>query len=322
MHILRTLVVAGLVALALPAVAQETRSITVANGTFDIPLTPQRIVALNDQIVALPLYELGAPLVGSAGRTAEDGSHFLRGGMDTLGIDYANSDVAYVGGFNELDIEAIAALEPDLIIGGTYNDAKVIEQLQSIAPTLVVDNATLGIVETLRTLADITGQTGRFEARYERYLTNVERTRSYIGNPENISVAATFMFPAGEELWVYKSNLGAMTRVIDDLGFAKPEAIASLAETQISFSPELIQELDADFIFGFYRQQPDATPATVRAAYEKFAPGWCQALSACRNNQLVLLPGPAFGSTMTSLELALELVESHIAGRGFIPFEE
>jgi iron complex transport system substrate-binding protein len=304
-----------------PAAAQDMRSVTVANGTFDIPVAPLRIVSLNDQIVTLPLYELGAHVVGSAGRTAEDGSHFLRGGMDTLGIDYANTDIAYVGGFNELDVEAIAALEPDLIIGGTYTDAKVVERLQSIAPTLVIDNGSLGFVETLRTLANVTGQSGRFEARYQRYLDNVERARSFIGNPEGISVAATFMFPAGEELWVYRSNLGAFTRVIDDLGFAKPKAIADLdlAETQVSFSPELIQELDADFVFGFYRQQPDATPATIRAAYEKFAPGWCQALSACRNNQFVLLPGPSFGSSMTSLELALELVESHIAARGFTP---
>lgn len=305
-----------------PTVAQETRSVTVANGVFEIPTAPQRIVSLNDQIVTLPLYELGAPVIGSAGRTAEDGTHFLRGGMDTLGIDYSNTDIAYVGGFNQLDVEAIAALEPDLIIGGLYTDAKVIEQLQSIAPTLVVDNADLGFIGTLRTLADITGQSGRFEARYRRYLDNVERARSFIGNTGDISVATTFMFPAAEELWVYKANLGAITRVIDDLGFAKPKAIADLSEPQMTFSPELIQELDADFVFGFYRQQADATPITVRAAYEKFSPGWCQALAACRNNQFVLLPGPSFGSSMTSLELALELVESHIAGRGFTPLAE
>ena len=43
------------VILAAPALAQETRSLTAANGTFDIPLDTQSIVALNDEIVALPL---------------------------------------------------------------------------------------------------------------------------------------------------------------------------------------------------------------------------------------------------------------------------
>lgn len=321
---LRTiLALAGLaLTLAIPAIAQETRSVTAANGTFDIPVAPQRIIALNDQIVALPLYELGASVVGSAGRIDAEGKTFMRGGMDTLGIDYANSDIKYVGQFNALDSEAIAALQPDLIIGGTYTDPAVIDQLQSIAPTLVIDNGALGLIETLRTLADVSGRSGNFEARYQRYQANIERTKSFIGDTSAISATTTFMFPEADELWVYRANLGAITQVLSDLGFAQPPAVAALDATQASWSAELIQQLDADFIFGFYRQQPDATPETIRAAYEKFAPGWCTALTACQNGQFVLLPGPTFGSTMTGLELALELVESNVAGRPFTPFVE
>jgi iron complex transport system substrate-binding protein len=37
---------------------------------------------------------------------------------------------------------------------------------------------------------------------------------------------------------------------------------------------------------------------------------------------MVLLPGPTFGSTMAGLDLALDLVETHVAGRPFVPFEE
>jgi iron complex transport system substrate-binding protein len=313
-----------LAGLVTPALAQETRSFTAANGTFDIPVAPQRIVALNDQIVALPLYELGAPVVGSAGRIDTEGNHFLRGGMDTLGIDYSNTDIGFVGTFNALDVEAIAALSPDLIIGGPYTNPDVAEQLQSVAPTLIINNAELGIIETMRTLADITGQTGDFEARLKRYEDNVARTRSFLENPEDISVALTFVFPEGAEMWVYKhtGNLGAIAQVVRDLGFKEPAAVAALADNETNYSAELIQDLDADFIFGFYRQQPDATPATIRSAYETFAPGWCQALTACQNGQFILLPGPSFGPTMTGLEMALELVESNIAARPFTPFVE
>lgn len=326
MSILRTTLAALTImaSLALPALAQETRSFTAANGTFDIPVTPLRIVALNDQIVALPLWELGAPVVGSAGRTDAEGNHFLRGGMDTLGIDYANTDIAYIGGFNALDVEAIAALQPDLIIGGPYTDAAVAEQLQNVAPTLIINNNELGIIETMRTLADITGQTGSFEARLQRYQDNVARTRGFLAAPEDISVTMTFVFPAGEEMWVYKhtGNLGAIAQVVRDLGFKETSNVAALAENETNFSAELIQDLDADFVFGFYRQQPDATPASITAAYENFAPGWCQALTACQNGQFILLPGPTFGPTMTGLEMALELIESNVAARPFTPFVE
>jgi iron complex transport system substrate-binding protein len=316
--------IVAFLAMTAPLLAQETRSYTAANGTFDIPVAPQRIVALNDQIVTLPLYELGAPIVGSAGRTDADGNHFLRGGMDTLGIDYANTDIQYVGGFNGLDVEAIAALQPDLIIGGPYTDPAIAEQLQTVAPTLIINNNELGIIETMRAFADITGQTGNFEARLQRYEDNVARTREYLENPEDISVSMTFVFPEGAEMWVYKNagNLGAIAQVVRDLGFKEPAAIAALPANETNYSAELIQDLDADFIFGFYRQQPDATPASIRAAYEKFAPGWCQALTACQNGQFILLPGPTFGPTMAGLDLALELIESSIAARPFTPFIE
>jgi len=200
----------------------------------------------------------------------------------------------------------------------------VAEQLQSVAPTLIINNNELGIIETLRTFADITGKTGNFEARLKRYEDNVARTRDYLETPEDISVSMTFVFPAGAEMWVYKNNgnLGAVAQVVRDLGFKEPTAIAALPDNETNYSAELIQDLDADFIFGFYRQQPDATPATVRAAYETFAPGWCQALTACQNGQFILLPGPTFGPTMTGLELALELIESNIAARPFTPFVE
>lgn len=319
---IRFLTIALLMALPMAVHAQDTRPFTADNGTFDIPVAPQRIVALNDQILTLPLYEMGAPVVGSAGRLDADGNAFMRGGMDTLGIDFSNTDIAFVGTFNGLDFEAIAALEPDLIIGGPYTDTAVVDQLQSIAPTLVIDNSQLGLVDTIRTLADASGTGAIFDARYDRYLDNVARLQSFIGDPSDISVTLTFMFPQGEELWVYKSGLGAISQVIADVGFSQPEAVATLAESQISYSAELIEDLDADFIFGFYRQQPDATPQTVTAAYETFAPGWCQALTACQNGQFILLPGLTFGSAMASLDLALEMVETHIAARPFTPFED
>lgn len=319
LNLIAPLMVAALA--VFPATAQETRTFTARNGTFEIPVEPQRIVALNDQILTLPLYEMGAPVVGSAGRLDADNTAYLRGGMDTLGIDFDNTDIEFVGLFNALDVEAIAALEPDLIIGGVYTDEAVVGQLQAIAPTLVIDNGELGLIETMRTLADATGTAATFESRYARYRENVARLKDYLGNPSAISATLTFMFPEAEALWVYRSGLGAISQVLEDVGFSQPDAVASLNEPQISYSAELIEDLDADFVFGFYRQQPDATPQTIRAAYEKFAPGWCQALTACSNGQFILLPGPTFGSTMASLDLALEMVESHVAAQPFTPFE-
>ncbi len=50
----------------------EPRRFSAENGVSDIPLAPVRVVALNDQILAVPLYELGVTVFGSAG--AVDGN--------------------------------------------------------------------------------------------------------------------------------------------------------------------------------------------------------------------------------------------------------
>lgn len=301
------------------ATAQDTRVFDAENGTFEVPVVPLRIVALNDQILTLPLYELGAPVVGTSGRMGEDGKPFMRGGMDTFGINFENTDIAFVGVGDGLDVEAIAALEPDLIIGLPYTEQSFIDQLQNIAPTVVIDETALGFEGTLRTLAELSGRVETFEARLDRYKSNIERAKEYIGAPQDISVAVTFTFPSGESLSVYRKGLGALTRVIDDLGFKQIDLISEIDDDRIKISPELIEQLDADFIFGFYRHRDTASPQVIFAAYEKFAPGFCQALVACRNHQFVLLPGLTFGGTMESLDLALELVESHVGARQFSP---
>ena len=42
------------------------------------------------------------------------------------------------------------------------------------------------------------------------FIDNVERTKTFIGDTSVISATMTFMFPAGEELWVYRAGLGAI----------------------------------------------------------------------------------------------------------------
>lgn len=298
------------------------RAFTHEAGETCIHVNPQRIVALNDQILTVPLYEMGAAVVGSSGRIGADDQIFMRGGMDTLGIDFHNTDITFVGAGDGLDLEAIAGLEPDLIIALPYTDAGIIEKLGEIAPTPVIDETELGFEGTLRALADLSGRSENFEARFALYQASLERTKAFIGNPEDITIATIFSFPSGEKMTTYRTGLGAYTRVVDDLGFQLVDLVKDIDETRISLSPEVIQGLDADFIFGFYRFSDTASPEIIFGAYEVFVPGFCQALEACRNNQVVLLPSYTFGGTMKSLETALELIESHVAARRYMPLGE
>jgi len=112
----------------------ETRPFEADNGTVEIPVDPQRIVATG---YAVPgLIELGAPLVGRSG---------FRRGLPLMSEEdrAAYGEIAEIAGDTntEMDYEAIDRLGPDLIIIGVPAPALKridMDRLASIAPTVAV----------------------------------------------------------------------------------------------------------------------------------------------------------------------------------------
>ena len=83
----RALMGLAIVLLAVPAIAQETRSFTDDTGrVVDIPVEPLRIVSLQDLAITVPLLELGVTPVGSHGRTTAEGAPFIRSSDVLTGI--------------------------------------------------------------------------------------------------------------------------------------------------------------------------------------------------------------------------------------------
>ncbi|HGY4246404.1 TPA: ABC transporter substrate-binding protein, partial [Citrobacter freundii] len=143
----------------------------------NVPLHPQRIVSLHDLDITIPLIELGVPPVASHGRTRPDGSHFLRSGVLLTGVDFDNSNMTYIG-TADIDIEAIVAAKPDLIITEPSRNTPI-EQLEKIAPTVSIDHLDGGAPEIYRKLAQLTGTQNRLallERRYREEIAQLKRT--------------------------------------------------------------------------------------------------------------------------------------------------
>ena len=105
-----------------PADGEGTRIVSTVNGDVEIPAHPQRIVALYYHHI---LFALGEKPVG-ANLTWWGGSPFLA---------EQEAGVTDVGGPPSL--EAVAALEPDLIIMNS-NNAEDYEQFAKIAPSVLI----------------------------------------------------------------------------------------------------------------------------------------------------------------------------------------
>lgn len=298
-----------------PALAQETQTLTDGTGTeVTVPADPQRVVALHDTSLTVALLELGIVPVGSHGRTTENAEPNIRSGKLITGYDFDNSTIEFVGNL-PADVEAVAALEPDMILTTDWQTADV-GQLRSIAPTYVFPISTMDDFDVYRTVAEVTGTADvldKLEARYQSQLDMIDG----LTDPAEITVSV--IQANGGELQVW-NTYGSLGKVLRDAGFDFPAAIDAIEgnERQI-FSGESYPEFDADFIFVTYAVERGESPAIARAALDEVLPNWCDVLHACRNGQIVYVPREiASSATYDSLTALTQIVASHVVGRDYV----
>lgn len=116
------------------AASAATRTIDTIHGAVEVPTAPQRIVALNFVDTAT-LLDLGITPVGKS----TSGVNFLPEYTDQLaGVPEVTNETTF-----EYEVELIASLKPDLIIGSDWADAAKqyvpYEQLSAIAPTALTE---------------------------------------------------------------------------------------------------------------------------------------------------------------------------------------
>ncbi len=146
---------------ATPAIALDCedgfRAFTHAAGETCIPQDPRRIVTLQDQNGLLPLMELGVTPIASAGHITSGGTRFFRR-MD----GYDTSAVEWIGSYRGVEAEAIAVMEPDLIIASPWPEGAA-DLYGSIAPVVVIDMFDQPLEDALFQFADVVNRTARAE---------------------------------------------------------------------------------------------------------------------------------------------------------------
>ena len=121
---MRPLLLAGLFACA-TAVAATAQTVTVdtAAGSSEVPAAPQSVVVFDPAAVDT-ISALGQPIAGLPAPLYLEGADELMESAETVGTLF------------EPDFEALAVMQPDLIVVGGRSSAQA-EPLASIAPTMV-----------------------------------------------------------------------------------------------------------------------------------------------------------------------------------------
>lgn len=330
----------AIAAWAAPAEAQlvETRVVTDSLGnTVTIPAHPLRIVALRPEDLTAPLIELGANVVGTVGNVSPSvngGQPYVQGAYQMLDFRLENSDITFIGTGNNFDLEAIAALQPDLILGSHLHVDRR-EQLMAIAPTLLIwsgwdpDNTP---VEVYRRLADYSDRMDRFlelEAIFQERLA-VARTlvTERMGDPSRVSVAI-LSFDNQTMLTTWR-HYWMLTAMLDEIGFAYPPAIGSGALVspvtgregdRIYLSAEQLPQLQADFLISIGGLAPGTiADITGRLDAAFGGPEWKNFLHATQNRQWIFMDaGPARAATFASARWVLDWIVTNMVAREFVP---
>lgn len=271
--------------LASPAFAQDTRSFTDDAGrTVDIPADPQRIASLQDLFFSVPLIELGIVPVGSHGRSNKDGTPpFMRSSKMMTGVDFDTAEITFLGTGTEIDPEAVAAVDPDLIVLSTNQDPEI---FASIAPTILLDFNRSDKFELYQRLAEITGTQDNLallEARYDQQIAQVRAVA-------NTAISVNVIAAVEGQVRSYR-HFAALGRILDEAGFAMPEAVKAIPYGQYAdFSPELLPEMDADLVLVTYRAEQGETAQDAYDQLEAAVPGFCSFLAACQNGRVIAIP--------------------------------
>lgn len=295
---------------AAPPLAAETLWRDDAGRDVPIPDHPARVVSLDDLVLTVPLLELGIVPIASQGRVSPSGDYFLRSGLGLTGLDFDNTGMAFLG-MQPVDVEAVAGLGPDLILTLDGRPTPP-DQLARIAPTVVLDDTRHSPRDFYRLLARITGRTERLDLLERRDAARIAQLRHVLGDaPPSVSV-----FDAtGDGKLSVEHTYGALGAVLRDAGLAFPAMTNAIPPNKsVTVSPELLPELDADFIFGTYRDDKDETPEDARARLAAIVPDYCRYLRACREGRMYFVPrDPAKSLTYAARAMAIAFVTGVIS---------
>lgn len=227
-----------------------TRTVEHALGTAEVPVSPQRIVAVTGQMDLDALILLGLQPV-AAGANFEENT-----AVAPYVEDRVDEDVEVFTFRPEVNVEQVATFEPDLIIGHEGWMEPVYDQLTELAPTVVVpyDGGAEGEDamwrEPMQIIARAVGREERGEKILSEIDTEIERARERLSRLGNLAVS---VFTAADGYLGYYTPQSYPGYVLEQLGLSRPEAqkeIPKNADPQIvEISNERLDLLDADVAF-------------------------------------------------------------------------
>lgn len=244
--------------------ASESKSYTIehAMGTTEIKGTPKRVVVLTNEGTEA-LLALGIKPVGA-----------VQSWLGDPWYDHIKSDmdgVEVVGVEHEVNLEKIASLKPDLIIGTKIRQEAVYDKLSAIAPTVFSETLRGDWKENFELYAKALNQEEDGKRVLSEFEDHVSEVKEKLGDKVNQEVSVV-RFMSGTSRIYYTDSFSGV--ILDELGFKRAEqqkelftADNQLGNLAIEVGKEVIPKMDADILF-YFTYAPEGDQKALDTAKE------------------------------------------------------
>jgi iron complex transport system substrate-binding protein len=215
----------------------QARSVAHAMGTTRIAGTPERVVVLDtgelDSTVALGVKPVGAvEPIAAAGYPAY--------------LADAAKGAKIVGTIEQPNVEAIAALKPDLILSSKLRHEAIYDQLSRIAPTVFSEEVGVTWKKNFALHGRALGRADEARRLQAEYETEAAELGDELG-AKRARTAVSVVRSVGDEVRIYqKANF--LGTILEDVGLPRPPAQDD-DEFTTTATEERIPALDGDVMF-------------------------------------------------------------------------
>ncbi|MFI6347857.1 ABC transporter substrate-binding protein [Streptomyces sp. NPDC050560] len=235
--------------------AGGTHTVRTAMGDVKVQDAPERVVVLDTAELDSAL-TLGVKPVGATRAAVASGF-----------LDYLPKDevagIEDVGEIGNPDLEAVAALRPDLILTSKIRDGARYRQLSAIAPTVMTENTGYPWKANFQVHAAALGRKPQAARAVTAYEKRVGQVRDALGGASEAAAVSVNVvrFVEGADIRVYgrKNYLGT---ILADVGLGRPAVVDKAADGfAYDVSPERIDLADADAVFTSTYGDPEKSGA-------------------------------------------------------------
>ncbi len=255
------------------ATTGEARVITHAMGETKIEGTPARIVVLTNEGTEA-LLAIGVKPVGAVKSwTGEPWYEHIKADME---------GVTVVGDESQPNMELIASLKPDLIIGNKLRQEKVYDQLNAIAPTVFSETLRGAWQSNFLLYADAIGKKAEGEKVIAAYDSRTADFKGKAGDKLNQKVSVVRFMSGKTRIYLEDTFTGI---AFSKLGITRPDSQKYKDTFVEEITKERLPEVDADMIFYFTYDTGDGKGTAMEQEMLN-DPLW-QSLQAVKNNKAI-----------------------------------